>query len=191
MRFVVHLLTAVAVALAVGFGLSYYALTDGRVFGAFEVGPWSSWPDIGSPAPNPYTRAFLARTGALQLGRSEGIQFVATTDSDGQPLDRACRYRIEGTTPTATMWTLVAVDPDWVNIAAPDTPPAMHSARIARQNDGSTVVYVSRTLAPLNWLEIAGDGPFELAMTFYDAALLSGVGGSVETLPAILREACS
>ncbi len=91
-----------AVALLVGFGLSWYALTDGRLFGAYQSGPWVAWPQAGSPDPDPYSRAFLSRNGALQLGQSEGLQFVATTDSDGRTLDRICAYRIDGTTPLAT-----------------------------------------------------------------------------------------
>ena len=186
----VHLLGMIAVALALGFGLSWYALTDGRVFGGFQVGPWAAWPQVGSPNPDPYTRAYLARSGALQLGLSEGLQFIASTDSDGRPLDRACRYRIAGTTPVAAFWTLVPVSLAGINIARPDGPLAFRSTRIARAPDGSLVLYVSRTLAPQNWLEIAGDGPFELILTFYDTSIFAGIGSGVQTLPAILREAC-
>lgn len=191
MRFVLHLLALIAVALGVGFGLSWYALTDGRLFGAFQFGPWASWPQAGAQAPDPYTRAHLARTGVLQLGQSEGLQFIATTDNDGLQLTRNCRYRIDGTTPVATFWTLVAVDEAGVNIARPDAVPALHSARISRAQDGSLELFVSRTLSPQNWLEIAGDGPFSLVLTFYDTSIFGGFGPSVATLPAILREACT
>ena len=67
------------------------------LFGAIEIGPWTAWRDVGVPDPDPYTRAYIARTGALQLGASEGLQFVATSDSDNRRLDRDCRYRIDGT----------------------------------------------------------------------------------------------
>jgi hypothetical protein len=190
LRFVIYLLAMMAVALAVGFGLSYYALTDGRFFAAYEVGPWAAWPDVGSPTPDPYTRAYLARTGSLQLGLTEGLQFVARTDSDGLPLERTCRYRIEGRTPVASFWTLVATDADGLNIARADGPPAFRSSRIEREQDGSMILYVSRTIAPLNWLEISGEGLFEIVLTLYDSSAFAGVGSAVETLPAIMREAC-
>lgn len=191
MRFVINLLAMMAVALAVGFGLSYYALTDGRFFAAYEVGPWAAWPDVGSPAPDPYTRAYLARTGSLQLGGTEGLQFTARTDSAGIPLERSCRYRIEGTTPVAAFWTLVATDPEGINIARPDGAPAFHSSRIAREENGSMILYVSRSIAPMNWLEITGSGgPFELVFTLYDSSAFAGVGSAVETMPSITREAC-
>ena len=191
MRFVFHLLSMIAVALVVGFGLSYYALTDGRLLGAVKVGPWAAWPAVGSPSPDPYTRAYLSRTGALQLGQSEGIAFVAISDSDGQPLRRDCRYRIAGTTPVASFWTMEARSTDGRNIARPDGMTALRSADLARATDGSLIAYVSRTLAPDNWLEIAGDGAFELALTLYDATNLSGNnGGSVQSLPSISNEGC-
>jgi hypothetical protein len=191
LRFLLHLLGMIAVALAVGFGLSYYSLTDGRLFGALKVGPWAAWPAVGSPSPDPYTRAYLARTGALQLGLSEGIAFTALTDSDEQPLDRACRYRIEGTTPVASFWTLQALAADGSSIARPDGLQVLQSRQIARANDGSLVLYVSRSLAPDNWLEIAGDGAFKLVLTLYDPSNLSGAGVAVQTLPAIVKEACA
>lgn len=190
MRFLAHLLGMIMVALAFGFGLSWYALEDGRLLGALRVGPWAAWPDVGAPSPNPYTRAYLSRTGALQLGLSEGVAFVAGHDSDGRPLARECHYRVEGNTPVATFWTLQALDPEGVSVAAPGGPIEMHSARIARVDQGTTVIHVSPALAPMNWLETTGRGPFSLVLTLYDTSIFSSVGEAVQTLPAITREAC-
>jgi len=190
-RFLTHLLLMFAVALAVGFGLSWYALSDGRLFGAYRVGPWAAWPAAGSPTPDPYTRAHIARTGALQLGQSEGLEFVASTDSQGRPLDRACTYRVHGTTPVASFWTLVAEAQDGTNIARSEGEEALHSARLVRNEDGTAVIFVGKRLSPLNWLEITGEGPFSLALTLYDTAAFGGVGSGADTLPAIDREDCA
>jgi len=190
-RFILHLLAMFAVALGVGFGLSYYALTDGRLFGALQIGPWAAWPQAGAVNPDPYTRAFLARTGALQLGQSEGLQFVAHTDSDGQPLDRDCRYRVDGSTPIATFWTLVPAAIDGSVITRPDGPTGFSSPRLARAADGTAVLYIAKGLSPYNWLEITGSGPFTLVLTFYDLASFAGAGATVEALPAIIREGCA
>lgn len=191
MRFLFLLIGTIAIALGTGFGLSYFALDDGRVLGALRVGPWAAWPAVGSPTPDPYTQAYLSRTGALQLGQSEGIAFTAISDSDGQPLDRSCRYRLEGSTPVASFWTLAALAPDGSNIARPDGTIALQSRHIARANDGTMVLYVSKTLAPDNWLEITGTGPFKLLLTLYDTSNLSGAGTSVQTLPSISKEGCA
>lgn len=189
MRFVLRLLMMIAVALTVGFGLSYYALTDGRLFGAVQLGPWTAWPDIGSPSPNPYTRAHIAREGAVQLGRSEGLVFVATTDSDGTPLNLACSYRIDGHVPVSTFWTLVAVNDAWINLAAPDTVAALRSSEIVRV-EGAIRVHVGTKLQPLNWLELTGSGPFSLALTLYDTTALSGFASADAVMPSITNEGC-
>lgn len=181
----------IGVALSVGFGLSWYALSDGRLFGAVRVGPWTAWHDAGSSTPDPYTRAYVARGGAFQLGTSEGLQFVAHTDSDGQGLDRACRYRIDGTTPVATFWTLVPVGPNDEIISRPDGPPAFNSTRVARNTDGSLLLYVSKHLSPRNWLEITGEGSFSLVLTLYDTTSFAGTDTTPVTLPAIIREGCA
>lgn len=192
MRFVLYLLMMIAVALAVGFGLSYYALTDGRLFGAVQSGPWIAWPDVGAPDPNPYTRGHIARDAALELGQSEGLQFVASTDSDGQPLDRACSYRLDGHVPVSTFWTLVAIDADWVNLAVPDGTMALRSSDIARTDDGALRIHVGSALAPDNWLELAaGTGPLRLVLTLYDTTALSGFNASSEIMPSLTRESCA
>ncbi len=191
MRFLLNLLLMLCLALGIGFGLSWYALSDGRLFGALQSGPWISWTRAGAPDPDPYTRAFIIRNGALQLGLSEGIQLVATTDSDGRRLDRACRYRVDGRTPTSTFWTLLPVDDKGSTIARPDGQPGFQSNRISRANDGSMQLYFSKALSPLNWVEITGDGAFNLVLNLYDTAIFSGVSsGDTTVLPSIIRESC-
>lgn len=191
MRFVLRLLMSIAVALAVGFGLSYYVLTDGRMFGAVTLGPWTTWPDIGSPNPNPYTSGHITREAALQLGRSEGLRFVATTDSDGDSLDLSCTYRLDGHVPVSTFWTLAAVDPQWINLAAPGTEAALRSSEVIRASDGALRVRIGTTLQPGTWLELAGAGPFSLVLTLYDTTALSSFAAANTTMPSITREACT
>ncbi|UYN99684.1 MAG: DUF1214 domain-containing protein [Devosia sp.] len=190
MRFVIRLLLAITVALAVGFGLSYYALTNGRLFGAVEIGPWTAWPDAGSPAPNPYTRGHITRDAAFQLGRAEGLQFTATADNAGDPLDLDCTYMLTGHVPVSSFWTLMAVGPNWVNLAGPDQDAALRSSAVLRENDGSFRIAVGTALRPGNWMELAGEGPFTLVLSLYDTTALSGFNSADMTLPDIVREAC-
>ncbi|AEQ50676.1 hypothetical protein SAMN05428936_101568 [Pelagibacterium halotolerans] len=185
-----RLLVGLVVALSVGFGTSYYALTDGRLFAAVRVGAWAAWPDIGQPTPDPYSRAYLARTGTLQLGYAEGLQFTAATDDSGDPLDARCQYRLTGKVPGASFWTLVATDPDGVNIAASPELPGLHSERVARWADGGLNATVGRAMGPGNWLEIEGNGMFRLVLTLYDAVVFSGANTTIEAMPSIEKVAC-
>lgn len=190
MRFIFYLLFSSLVALGLGLGLSYYALTDGRLVGARQIGPWLAWPDTGGAHPDPYTRAYLARRGMLQLGSSEGMQFVAETDSDGQALERACTYLVDGKTPTATLWTLIAVDAAGRNIAASSDLMALDSDHLSRAMDGSVVISVGPSLAPGDWLEIGGAGLFSLVLSLYDTPIVSGLDWSTVEMPSISLERC-
>ena len=127
MRFLFSLLCMIVVALAVGFGLSYYTLTDGRLIGARQGR------SLGRLARR---RLLLARSLYPRLScphrraaawSKRRLAFAATGDSDGQPLDRDCRYRISGTTPVASFWTLRAVDAGGRDIARPDGQQALRS----------------------------------------------------------------
>ncbi|WP_417580330.1 DUF1214 domain-containing protein [Pelagibacterium sp.] len=190
MGLIFRLLVGLTVALSVGFGTSYYALSDGRLFAAVRVGVWAAWPDVGQPTPNPYNRAYLARTGHLQLGYAEGLQFTASTDDAGSPLDARCQYRVVGKVPGASFWTLVATDLNGVNIATSPELPALQSERVARWGDGGLDATIGATLGPGNWLEIGGTGPFKLALTLYDAVVFSGANTTIEAMPAINKVSC-
>lgn len=191
MRFIVHLLSLVVIALGLGFGLSYYTLTDGRIFAARSTGAWATWPDVGAANPDPYTKAFLARQGILQLGDSEGNQFVAETDENGLKLNPNCTYLLDGETPIASLWTLTAVDYEGKNILASNEALYLDNSHIARSGDGTIVINVSKTLQPQNWLEISGDVPFRLILTLYDTAAFSDIGARELVLPAVLNKGCS
>lgn len=190
MRLLIHLLMAIAIALGLGFGLSYYALTDGRLLGARMVGPWAVWPAVGVTDPDPYTRAYLARRGQLQLGRSEGLRFVAETDSAGKALNAACSYRVDGKTPQASLWTLVALDRKGRNIARPGTPLFMDDTHLQRGPDGTFSIDVGPDLSGGDWLETEAKGSLRLVLTLYDTPVPSGRGEDGLAMPTITKAGC-
>lgn len=181
----------VFIALLTGIGLSYFALANGGLFGAYRLNAWTAWPQAGSPSPDPYTRAFVARSGTLQLGSAEGIQFIASHDSGGQLLQRTCNYRLMGSTPVASFWTLRTSTISGGGTTPAGSPQNIQSDRLSRTNIGAAIIHVGPELAPQNWLEIEGEGPFELILTFYDASVFAGFGSTISELPTIINEGCS
>ncbi len=186
-RFLIFLLSA----LIVGLSLSYYSLKDGRFIGNYHWGSWSAWLKAGAPNPDPYTKAFIALDNKLQLGRGEGIEFVAQRDSKGELLKRNCNYIVKGKTPAALFWTLRASASDGSSITPKGSAQNLHSYRLARNNDGSINISIGSQARPGNWLEIKnGDDVFELVLTFYDAPILAGFGGDIDYMPFIIKEGC-
>ena len=190
-RFTPNFLAFLLTALSVGMGLTYYALGDGRFIGTYHWGSWTAWLEAGSPRPDPYTRAFVALGGDLQLGRGEGIQFIAQRDEAGNLLLRECNYKVKGDTPAAAFWTLRPSAPDGSSVSPEKGLQNVHSGRLARDNNGIATIYVGSRLAPENWLEISGKGYFELVLTFYNAPILAGLGGDISQLPVITKKGCS
>jgi hypothetical protein len=182
---------ALLTALVFGMGLTWVALENGRLFGAVSVGPWRAWTNVGLPHPDPYTRAYIAETGALNLGSSEGLQFIATTDSANRTLDRGCRYRVTGLTPPARFWTLMpAAALDAGPVTPKGAPTHLVSTGLARDAKGRINIALSRTLAGGDWLELEGPGAFTLVLTLYDPSSFSTLGSDEAELPRITREAC-
>ena len=183
-------LIAFALSLAIGGGAaSAWILIDrGFGFGAVDVGPWSAFPDRGTPAADPYSRARFARQGHLAIGQAEGIVFTAARDSLGQPLSSACTYQIEGPIPPSRLWTLHAMRR--ANGTQPTADSAIHSLAILRREDGSFDIPVSRHPSPGNWLRIGGVGEFAVVLALYDTAVATTARAADVELPLIRRLGC-
>lgn len=189
MRLLIHLLVAIAIAAAVGFGSAMMVLDRERLFGAVDRGAWTTWPEFGSRNADPYSRAVLARTGEVPLGSGEGIAFVADRDDGGAGLVASCSYAVDGETPAGRLWTLTATDTEGHLFENPAGRGGFQSREILRREDGSFTILVSATPQPGNWLPIDGDRPFRLTLRIYDTPLTSS-GIEAATLPAIERRGC-
>lgn len=190
MSLIFKLLTTLAIAVVLGLGSAWIAVSGSRPVGAVVAGPWVTWPNAGRPDADPYTRAHLAQSGMLPLGVGEGLTFTARRDSSGEPLDGNCEYRVVGRTPRAVLWTLTVLD-DRGGLATTPLPRfGFHSDEILRRPDGSFEIVLSTTAVPGNWLA-PPQGPFQLLLRLYDALLTSGASLRASDLPAITRGACS
>lgn len=180
-----------AIAIGAGGGSVWYALDARSGVGAIRIGPWTAFPDVGTPQADPYTQARVAREGVLPLGRAEGLAFVAETDSSGAPLQRECRYSIDGSFPTARFFTLYAADAalDLIETGKPRRA-ALQSQQLLRRADDTALVSTGRRPQPGNWLAMAGTGPLAFVLTFYDTPIASSTGLSDVQLPAIRKVGC-
>ncbi|MDX8440420.1 DUF1214 domain-containing protein [Mesorhizobium australafricanum] len=188
------ILTLLSLAIAIGLGgySVWYALNAQDGVGAIRIGQWTAFPEVGTLAADPYSKARVAREGVLALGQAEGLAFVAERDDAGQPLKRECAYTIAGGYPTARFWTLYAADQ---SLGVIDTgksrQSALQSYEVLRQPDNSVVVSVGNRPAPGNWLLTGGSGKMYFVLTFYDTPIASSTGLSDVTLPRILKAGCN
>jgi len=184
-----HIVFTLLVALSVGFGSAYYMVENGREMTATTYGSWFGWPETGGSDIDPYRKATLARSGALQLGRAEGVVFTATHDDAGENLVGGCTYLISGTTPSASAWTLRAM-PIGPNVSDKNTV-YLTSFQINRHNDGTFDITTSPDAQPGNWLSTANMNRMEFILSFYDTNAFLVVGQETTVLPALQKVSCS
>jgi hypothetical protein len=185
-------LLGLAIAIGGGGGSAWYVLNTQEGVGAIHIGPWTAFPDIGTPDADPYSKARVAREGVLTLGRAEGLSFVADHDSSGGPLKRECSYTIEGGFPAARFWTLYAADQSLDVIATgKPRPAALQSYQVLRKPDNSASISVSNRPHPGNWLLTEGTGALYFVLTFYDTPIASSTGLSDVVLPRIVSMGCN
>lgn len=182
---------ALAIAIVGGAGSVWYMLDAQEGFDAIHIGAWTAFPDIGTPDADPYSKARVARSGVLGLGRAEGLGFVAARDSSGELLKRECAYLIEGDFPPARFWTLYAADQS-LDIIATGRPraAALQAYEILRRPDNSAVISASNRALPGNWLPLSGQGPLYFVLTLYDTPIATSTGLSDVTAPSIRKVGC-
>jgi hypothetical protein len=185
------MLLSLAIAIGGGGASVWYALKVQDGVGAIRIGQWTAFPDIGTPAADPYSKARVAREGVLALGRAEGLSFVAENDAAGDQLKRECSYRIEGGFPTARFWTLYAADQS-LGVVETGKPrlAALQSYEVLRQPDNSVIISVGHHPMSGNWLLTDGSGRMYFVLTFYDTPIASSTGLSDVSLPRIVKAGC-
>lgn len=193
------ILIIAALGLWLGLAATYYSVERGHdlgfgtglVFGAVKAGPWSGWPKTGTREADPYARALFARNGETPLGVTEGLGFIARSDSGDGPLDPACDYLVTGAIPAARFWTLSAVSPEGKPLSVVGERHGFTSSELLRMIDGGFEIRVAASARPGNWLPVSRDQPFLLMLRLYDTALsANAMSVTAGVMPSIVREHC-
>ncbi len=191
MRLLIGALYTFILAAAIGLGSTWIALTHNTGFGTLQIGAWSARPKNGTAGIDPYSRAAIARTGALPVAIGDGVAFVARTDDKGRTLDGRCETVISGSTPAARFFTLTLYDADGKLVANSLDRQGFTSEELLRNQDGSFEVTVAPRARPGNWLPTGGVERYILVMRFYDTSV--GVATRAEReapMPSVRTGAC-
>ena len=171
MRLLLGSIYTFVIAAAIGLGSTWFALTHGAGFGTLRVGPWIAQPKAGTSDIDPYSRAVIARSGALPVSLGDGVVFVAARDDQGHPLDGRCDAVISGNTPAARYFTLTLYEPDGKLVANSLDRQGFTSEELVRNQDGSFTVTVAPRARPGNWLPSGGVERYILVVRFYDTSV--------------------
>lgn len=191
MRLLIGLLFALAIAAASGLGATWLAVTEGVAFGGVSAGSWRAWPKNGTSAIDPYSRAIIARNGALPLGSGDGVAFVSRHDDAGSLLDGRCDVTLSGVTPVARFWTLTLTTPDGRLIPNALARYGITSQEVVRREDGSFVVTLAPSARAGNWVPTGGVERYLLTLRLYETSVGIATRTGRETpMPKISLGAC-
>ncbi|MBM3567793.1 MAG: DUF1214 domain-containing protein [Alphaproteobacteria bacterium] len=157
-----------AAGLGLGGGSAWWAIRGPGPGQSLALGPWRADLLVGSRQAGLYTRARVAMSGLLGLGRAETLYFVARSDDRGRPLDGACAYRIEGPAPAARWWSLTVYDADHFLIDHPTRRFSINSAQAGAAGDLAVTLAAEARAEP--WLPVPRNAPFELTLRLYNPA---------------------
>jgi hypothetical protein len=184
-------LSAGCVGVLLGLFFTFVVVERGKGFAAIAAGPWTGWPRNGTSDTDPYTRAILAYSGEISLSDSEGMSFVAHSDSNGAEFDPACDYVLKGEIPSARYWTLTLLSPAGAPIANTTGRSGFTSSEVLRASDGQFEITLSRHARPGNWLPIGATSKFILVLRLYDSELGAPAAAlDAASMPGLVKSHC-
>lgn len=185
---------AILIAITAGVLSSRHMVNHGTVLATQAYGPWVEWKVAGRGDADPYTRAHLAKTGALRLTSDSAGVFEATSDASGAQLHSSCDYLIEGPYPQGLWWSLAVFDKSGSLITNDAHRYVFTSDTVAANPDGSYIITLGRDARPGNWIPTGGAGRLVIVFTVLDPATGFSEEQRAERykmLPDIRREGCS
>ena len=187
---VLAVLTGIGSAVWLG---GWTPLNPPGLFRSININNWTSDPAIGSPAADPYTRAYVARRGLLGLRREEATYYLRAVDDEGQPLLDHCAYVIEGEVPDARWWSVTLYADDYFLAQNEDDAHSIDMTRAVIDSDGMwrAVIQSADPADGSFWISSRNAGRFDLIYRLYNAseAILESPGNALVT-PRIIRLGC-
>lgn len=191
MRLIFGTLLILAIAAAVGLGLTWFTVASGMGFGAISIGAWTAQPKTGTSDIDPYARAVVVRSGQLPIGSGDGVAFIARADENGRPLDGRCDVSVSGTTPAARFWTLTIYDEEGRLVGNSVGRHGYTSQEVVRQADGRFEVRLAPRARAGNWLPTGGIERYVMIMRLYDTPV--GVATRTQRdapMPSVVTVGC-
>lgn len=192
MTFFLRFVVFIVVAIFLGLGFTALSLSTSSGFAAKREGGWKSWRLAGHQQADPYTRAFVAKTGQLPFPPQIAQTYFALYDNAHRRLHTSCTYLIESGAVEAKWWTLAAYDYNGLVVANPQKRYSFNAESAMTKFEGGFQIYISRHPQPENWLPMGSQGPFILVYRLYRQHLTDDKIGEDKkvVLPLIKRVSC-
>jgi hypothetical protein len=152
---------------AIGLGSAWYLLDNGISLDSIRLGPWLLRADAGQPIADPYTSAYVARSGHIPIRLDGAMYFLAERAGGGEPLRGECSYTVAGPALDGAWWAISLHRPDGSLIENPAKRYSFSESSIDLQDNGTFRIAIAPRARPGNWLPTGGHGPFVLVLRIH------------------------
>lgn len=192
MTFLMRFVTFILVGVVIGLGVTSISISTGSGLAAKRLGGWKSWKSAGHQNADPYTRAYVAKTGQLPLPPQIAQSYFALYDNAHRRLHTSCTYLIESPAVEAKWWTLALYDLNGQIIKNDLNRYSFNAASTMVRFNGGFRIFLSQTPQGENWLPMGNHGQFVLVYRLYRKQLTDEQVTKEDDvpLPLIKRVSC-
>ncbi len=153
--------------MTIGLGTAWYTLEKGLPITTRQVGPWKIWYEAGKVGSDPYTNAFVSRSGWLPMTSTHALYYIAQNDSKNRKISANCTYKLTGKPIAADWWSLGLFDEKGHIIENKAKRYAFNSANTLRKIDGTFTIWLSQKVHSGNWLPLTKGDENSLVMRIF------------------------
>jgi len=173
-----------------GLGSAWYVLEHGISLDRMRLGPWVLRADAGQPVADPYTSAYIARSGHIPMRLDGAIYLTAATASDGSALRGECSYVVSGPAPTGAWWSVSLHDPGGGLVENAARRYSFSSTTVLYDERDIFTISVAPQARAGNWLPTGETGPFVLMLRIHGPDPKYVREPSAIEIPEIVTERC-
>ncbi|NJM34498.1 MAG: DUF1214 domain-containing protein [Rhodomicrobium sp.] len=193
MKNFISFLIFAGLSLVLGIGSASYMIGGGFALVVNSTGPWKTWVNAGSLSADPYTRAYIARSGQLPITSASGLTYFATADNDGNALISDCDYEIVARPLAALWWTIAVFDDDGRLIPNKAARHAYGSQSLTILPDGTQRIVLAPAARPGHWLPSGEGHNLTLVLRIIRPLVINRQDGEIAgltDLPLVRRVSC-
>ena len=143
------------VGILLGCGYAIYKIKNAASDPALILknGVWRGFPDMNLAASD-IQRAYIGKIGLLALRESEVMYYVASQDSDGNPLSHQHDYKLTGNNLNARYWSYTLYDADHYLIPNETNTFSLNLDNVEYSDSTRSKyeIFISPNKQPTNWL---------------------------------------
>ncbi len=160
---------------------------------SIDIDGWQHNANVGSENASALSRTVISIMGFLGLSREETVYFLADRDTEGEPLESACEYTVNGriTSEHARWWSITAYNTKTQKLIENSEDKYSYTGdTIVFNDDGSFSINIAASKQQGNWIPVSEKTSFDLLLRLYNPTAFVTKQTQTLMLPKIIKGHC-